>query len=72
MIHIKQNDRCTKIKERLAHALGNTIEIIKILKEVTLCENIDLLFYDNAKKMIQNSNYFNQDLELKKLALELL
>ncbi len=51
MIHIKQNDRCTKIKERLAHALGNTIEIIKILKEVTLCENIDLLFYDSAKRI---------------------
>ena len=45
---IKQNERCTKTKERLARALGNTIELIKILKEVTMAEKIDLLFYDSV------------------------
>ncbi len=51
MIHIQQVDRYNQIKESLAHALGNTTEIICILKEVTSSDNIDLLFYDASQQL---------------------
>ncbi len=51
MIHIQQLDRYNQIRECLAHALGNTTEIISILKEVTLSDNIDLLFYDPTEQL---------------------
>ena len=46
MGYIKPIDRCSKTIERISYALGNTIEIVSILKEVTLSDSIDLLFYD--------------------------
>ena len=51
MGYIKPIDRCSKTIERINYALGNTIEIINILKEVTLSDSIDLLFYDKDRNV---------------------
>ena len=50
MINIKPNYESSKIKEKLASALGNTIKIVKILKEAMLCDSVDLLIYDKSHK----------------------
>jgi len=47
--YIKTIDRCSKTIERISYALGNPIEIVNILKEVTLSDTIDLLFYDKVR-----------------------
>ena len=51
MIYIQEIDRYDKIKEHLAHSLGNSKKIVTILKEATLSDSIDLLAYDPAKKL---------------------
>ena len=56
MAYIKPIDRCSKTIERISYALGNPIEIVNILKEVTLSDTIDLLFYDKDNDAFYESN----------------
>lgn len=46
----------SQVRERLAYALGNKIEIVSILKQFTASNSVDLLWHDEIEKCFIDKN----------------